>query len=177
MEKIKKRPWLWYLLAAALVTADQLVKLWVRSSMAVGETRAFIPHFIELYHLQNTGGAFSLLAEQTWLLTVLSVVATLVLIVCLWGDYVTTNAFSRLCVTCVLAGAAGNLIDRALFGAVTDMFNFTFIRFGVFNVADMWVVGGVIGYCGYMIFMQLHEGKDPPPGVSEGGETTHEADY
>lgn len=159
MKEKCKRAWPWYLLAAGLVAADQIVKLWVRSAMALGETRPFIPHFIELYHLQNTGGAFSLFAGQTWMLTVLSAVATVALAVCIWGDYVTTNAFSRLCVTCVLAGAAGNLIDRAAFGSVTDMFNFTFIRFGVFNVADMWVVGGVIGYCIYLIVLQVKESK------------------
>ena len=126
-----KRVWPWYLLAVVLAIADQLVKLWVRSAMALGETRPFIPHFIELYHLRNTGAAFSMLSSH----------------------------FSRLCVTLVLAGAAGNLIDRAAFGAVTDMFNFTFIRFGVFNVADVWVVGGVIGYCIYLIVMQVKESK------------------
>lgn len=175
MKDTIKRTWLWYLLAAALVAADQLVKLWVRRAMALGETRPFLPHFIELYHLQNTGGAFSLLAGQTWILTVLSAVATVALIVCLWGDYVTTDPFSRLCVTCVLAGAAGNLIDRVAFGAVTDMFNFTFIRFGVFNVADMWVVGGVIGYCGYLLFTQFSERKGPD--APEAEEKTHEADH
>lgn len=170
MKEKCKRAWPWYLLAAGLVAADQLVKLWVRSSMALGETRPFIPYFIELYHLQNTGGAFSVLSEQTWLLTALSAAATVLLAVCLWGDYVTTNAFSRLCLTCVLAGAAGNLIDRAAFGAVTDMFNFTFIRFGVFNVADMWVVGGVIGYCAYLFYVQFKSSKKDK-------EPTDEADH
>ena len=77
-------------------------------------------------------------------------------------------------VTCVLAGAAGNLIDRAMFGAVTDMFNFTFIRFGVFNVADMWVVGGVIGYCAYLLFTQFKGTKDSQ--TADPGEDGHEAD-
>lgn len=167
MKEKLKRAWPWYLLAVGLVAADQVVKLWVRSAMALGEARPFIPHFIELYHLQNTGGAFSLLAGQTWMLTALSAVATVALAVCIWGDYVTTNTFSRLCLTCVLAGAAGNLIDRAAFGAVTDMFNFTFIRFGVFNVADMWVVGGVIGYCGYLIYLQVKESKAKKPAQEE----------
>lgn len=159
MKETFKRVWLWYVLAVLLVLADQIVKLWVRTNLALGETRPFLPHFIELYHLQNTGGAFSLFAGHTWMLTALSAVATVALAICLWGDYVTTNPFSRLCVTCVLAGAAGNLIDRAAFGVVTDMFNFTFMRFGVFNVADMWVVGGVIGYCLYLVVMQVKESK------------------
>ena len=174
-EKNAKRPWLWFLLAAALVAADQAVKLWVRSAMMLGETRPFIPYFVELFYLKNTGGAFSLLAGQTWILTVLSAVAVVALVICLWGDYVTTNVFSRLCVTCVLAGAVGNLIDRAAFGEVTDMFNFTFITFGVFNVADMWVVGGVIGYCGYLLVTQWREYRKAR--ASEDGEETHEADH
>lgn len=174
-QKNTKRPWLWLLLAAALVAADQIVKLWVRSAMTLGETRPFIPHFIELYYLKNTGGAFSLFAEHTWMLTALSAVMSVALVVCLFGDYVTTNPFSRLCVTCVLAGAVGNLIDRAAFGEVTDMFNFTFMTFGVFNVADMWVVGGVIGYCGYLLVTQIRESKKAETPTDE--EETHEADH
>lgn len=173
MKENIKRVWAWYVLAVLLVVADQAVKLWVRTTMALGEVRPFIPNFIELYHLQNTGGAFSLLSGQTWVLTLLSAVAVTALAVCLWGDFVTTNTFSRLCVTCVLAGAAGNLIDRVAFGAVTDMFNFTFIRFGVFNVADMWVVGGVIGYCGYLFFAQSREEKGNKAAPAE--EPDHEA--
>lgn len=173
METKKKRPWLWYALAVVLVAADQLVKLWVRDSMALGETREFIPHFLELFHLENTGAAFSIFSEQTWMLTALSAVVTVGLTVCLWRGYAVTNRFSRLCVTFVLAGAAGNLIDRAVFGTVTDMFNFTFIRFGVFNVADMWVVGGVIGYCAYLIYTQVQEVR----AAKAAGGPTDEADH
>ena len=174
-QKKARKPWIWLLLAAALAAADQAVKLWVRSAMTLGETRPFLPHFIELYYLKNTGGAFSLFARHTWMLTVLSAAAVAALIVCLWGDFVTTNAFSRLCVTCVLAGAAGNLIDRAAFGTVTDMFNFTFMKFGVFNVADMWEVGGVIGYCGYLLFTQFNGRKKTDAPKDE--EEVHEADH
>ena len=51
-----------------------------------------------------------------------------------------------------LAGAVGNLIDRALFGYVTDMFQTLFIHFAVFNVADICVVCGGIGFCVYYLF-------------------------
>ena len=48
----------------------------------------------------------------------------------------------------VSAGALGNLIDRALLGQVTDFFEFAFVEFPVFNVADMAIVvrrGGARG--------------------------------
>ena len=157
--KERRQPpgWLWYVLAALLVLADQAVKLWVRRTMTLGEVRPFIPHFIELLYTANTGGAFSLFNRYTWLLTAVSAILTVVLILMLWKGWFTPNRFSTLCVTLVLAGAAGNLIDRAAFGKVTDMFNFTFMKFGVFNVADICVVGGVIGYAAYTVFAQFKE--------------------
>lgn len=164
---MKKRTvplWLWYVLAALLVLADQNVKLWVRTNLPLGVARPFIPHFIELLHVQNTGAAFSLFARHTWVLALLSAAVALVLALALWRDWFTTNTFSRLCVTLVLAGAVGNLIDRVAFGAVTDMFNFTFMTFGVFNVADICVVGGVIGYAAYALLAQAK--RDPGDGDS-----------
>lgn len=157
MKERKLFIWLWYVLATLAVAADQVVKLWVRRNMALGEARPFIPHFIELYHTVNTGGAFSLFNRYTWALTTISAILTVFLILALWKGWFVSNRFSQLCVTLVLAGAAGNLIDRAAFGKVTDMFNFTFMKFGVFNVADICVVSGVIGYAGYTIFTQFQE--------------------
>jgi len=43
----------------------------------------------------------------------------------------------------VCAGALGNLIDRVLVGRVTDFFEFGFVEFPVFNVADMAIIFGV----------------------------------
>jgi signal peptidase II len=57
----------------------------------------------------------------------------------------------------VLAGAVGNLIDRALLGYVTDMFETLFMRFAVFNVADICVVVGGIAFCVYYLFFHGKE--------------------
>ena len=160
----RKWAWAWYALSGALVVLDQVVKGVVRSTMTLGESRPFIPHFIELYYVENTGAAFSLFNEHTWLLALLSALVTVALVLCLWKDWFSGDAFSRLCLALALAGAAGNLIDRAGMGAVTDMFNFTFMRFGVFNVADICVVGGVIGYAAWLLFTQF---KPAPKGEGE----------
>ena len=72
------------------------------------------------------------------------------------------RAFPRplamLTLSLVLAGAVGNLIDRALFGYVTDMFQTLFMQFAVFNVADICVVCGGIGFCVYYLFLHGREG-------------------
>ena len=52
----------------------------------------------------------------------------------------------------LLGGAVGNLIDRALLGFVTDMFETTFVHFAIFNVADIGVVVGGILLCLHVIF-------------------------
>jgi hypothetical protein len=55
------------------------------------------------------------------------------------------------------AGALGNLIDRALIGSVTDFFEFAFIEFPVFNVADMAIIGGVAVLALWILFPPAEE--------------------
>ena len=60
----------------------------------------------------------------------------------------------------LLAGAVGNLIDRALQGYVVDMFHVLFMEFAVFNVADICVVvGGFAAVVYYLFFYEKLEGK------------------
>ena len=64
----------------------------------------------------------------------------------------------------LLAGAVGNLIDRALLGFVTDMFETTFMNFAVFNVADICVVvGGIAAGLYYMFLMDKLEPREETP--------------
>ena len=130
------------ILAVLLVIGDQLTKLAVRAGIPLGGSVPFIPGVLELTYVQNTGAAFSILRSHTWLLTLTS--AAVVLAVC-WlivrGFF--KNALGRWAAVLVLAGGVGNLIDRAVFGFVTDMLKTTFIDFPVFNVADCCITVGV----------------------------------
>ena len=56
-------------------------------------------------------------------------------------------------VSVLAGGALGNIIDRVLYGAVTDMFELLFIRFYIFNVADVGVVAGAI-LCGISLLFR-----------------------
>lgn len=44
----------------------------------------------------------------------------------------------------ILSGGLGNIIDRARLGYVVDMFDFQFMNYPVFNVADICVVCGCV---------------------------------
>ena len=152
---------LYALLVAALVAADQIVKYLVRTHIPLGTSVPFLPGLVELTHWQNTGAAFSILSEHTWLLTLVSAVVAVALTVVLFKK-VFRHPFGVASLSIVLAGAIGNLIDRALFGSVTDMFNLLFMRFAVFNVADICVVCGGIAFCVYFLVLYDREKKEEP---------------
>ncbi len=130
------------ILAAALAALDQLVKYLVRANIPLGGTVPFIPNLLELTYVQNTGAAFSLLRQHTWLLTLTSAVVVLAMCALMAKGFF-KNRLGLFSAALVLAGGLGNLIDRALFGFVTDMFQTTFMEFAVFNVADCCITVGV----------------------------------
>lgn len=134
-----------YLIFAAVwVALDQGVKFLVRAAIPLHTSQTFIPGLFDLTYIRNTGAAFSIFSSATWLLTVLSGVATVVLLVLLVRRALPTR-LGMFSLSLLLAGAAGNFIDRLAFGYVTDMFETTFMNFPVFNVADIGVViGGVL---------------------------------
>ena len=53
----------------------------------------------------------------------------------------------------ILAGAVGNVIDRLARGYVVDFFEFTFITWPVFNMADIYVVLGTIAMAIIVLFV------------------------
>lgn len=143
---------LYAVLVVALVALDQLVKFLVRANIDLGEGVPFLPHILQLTYVKNTGAAFSLFEEHTWILTLVSLAASILLAVLLIKK-VFPHPFAMVCLSVVLAGAVGNLIDRAFLGYVTDMFQTLFMNFAVFNVADICVVAGGIAFCVYYLFL------------------------
>jgi len=142
------------LAAAALVAADQFTKHWVKVSMDMHERRGLIPGVLGLHRTQNTGAAFGILSDTGPLLAVFSA-AAIVGIAIYARRYLTGFWLPRVALLLVLSGAAGNLIDRAFFGAVTDMFRFLFAEwFAIFNVADVWLTCGVVLLAVYAVFFQ-----------------------
>lgn len=149
---------LYFLLAAALVVVDQLVKFLVRANIPMGEGVPFIPHILQLTYYQNTGAAFSIFEQHTWILTLISAVASVLLIVLL-AKRTFNHPFAMVSLALVLAGAVGNLIDRLFLGYVTDMFQTLFMNFPIFNVADICIVCGGIAFCVYFLLFCKEEEK------------------
>ena len=161
-----------YLIAIlAGVIADQLVKLWTVANLGLYETAPLLPGIVELMYIQNTGGGFSILTGQTWLLTAVTVVLMGMIgwIMCKkWYPH----PLAMWTLTLVLGGGIGNLIDRVRLGYVVDMFNFQFMNYPVFNVADILVVCGAIAFSAY--YLLLH---DKVTKKKETAETTEETSH
>lgn len=144
-----------YFLAILLcVAADQAVKLWVVSRLALYESAPLVPGIVELYYIRNTGGGFSILTDHTWLLTAVTAVLMAGIAAVLFKKMF-SHPLAMWTLTAILGGGLGNLVDRVRLGYVVDMFNFQFIRYPVFNVADMLVVGGTILFAAY--YLLLHD--------------------
>lgn len=143
---------LYFVLAAALVALDQLVKYLVSTYIPLGGSVPFLPYIMDLTYVKNTGCAFSLLEEHTWLLTIISAVMSVVLAAALVKGFF-KHPLGKVTLSLLLAGAVGNLIDRALYGYVIDMFRTLFMEFAVFNVADICVVVGGIAAAAYYLFL------------------------
>ncbi|HEY8450312.1 MAG TPA: signal peptidase II, partial [Bacillota bacterium] len=58
--------------AAVAFVADRLSKWWVAGTFDLHESRPVLPGIFHLTYVENTGAAFSLLTEQTLLLSILS---------------------------------------------------------------------------------------------------------
>ena len=148
------------IIAAVLVAVDQIVKYLVMTNIPLGGHVPFIPYLVELTYMTNTGAAFSIFSEHTWALALVSLVMSLVLALALWKGLF-QRPLGRLTLTLLLAGAVGNLIDRAFRGFVVDMFNVLFMHFAVFNVADICVVvGGIAAGLYYMFLMDKLEPRE-----------------
>lgn len=155
-------PAVYFLISGALVVVDQAVKYFVRQGIPLHTAVDFLPG-VALTYVQNTGAAFSLFHEHTWLLTLLSGVVSVALVVAL-ARKIFPHWWGMLALALLLGGAVGNFLDRLLLGFVTDMFATTFISFPVFNVADMGVVIGGVLLCIYVIFSFAQERKEQEEG-------------
>lgn len=139
--------------AALLVAADQGIKAWATAQLMPVGVMAVLPGIVELRYVLNDGMAFSMLAgKQGILIGVTSLMLIGVLVWLLRGDM---PLLERISWTLVLGGGIGNLIDRVLNGVVVDYINVLFMRFAVFNFADICVCCGV----GLLILSILLDGR------------------
>ncbi|HEX2688088.1 MAG TPA: signal peptidase II [Kofleriaceae bacterium] len=162
--------WLVFLIVAALsLVADQVTKIWARSSLPVvrvngGSAMCAVPDDIVIRACQghpvpvvggfwdwrlsmNPGSAFGLFSSQGGARILLSVVGIVAVIGMLWmlRKARLDQKILHWALALVAGGAVGNLVDRIYFGVVTDfiLWRYKTHEWPVFNVADVVLVVGV----------------------------------
>mgnify|MGYP000002213910 FL=1 len=150
------------LCVAALVGLDQGIKFWAVSALQPVGAMPLIPHVVELRFVLNQGMAFSLLSGKQLFLIAATSAALLLVAYALFfrsrGKYLQQAALIL-----VLGGGIGNLIDRVLNGEVVDYINLLFMRFAVFNFADICVCVGVALWVLVIFLEESHSGNADAP--------------
>lgn len=128
---------------AVLVVIDQLIKLLVLEYLQPIGSLPLIDGILQLRYAENTGAAFGSFSEYTTALSVFTFIAILAGIIFLMSKKLKFGV-EYVCVALIIAGGAGNLIDRVFRGFVVDYIEPLFIDFAVFNFADILVTCSAI---------------------------------
>jgi len=171
--------------------ADQVIKVTVRIGMFPGESIVVADNWLRLTFAENPGMAFGLTMGPRWLIPVMALIATTLIGGYLYyvrkgyAPYTVSLAF-------VMGGALGNLVDRVFYGVwfeygplfqgrVVDYLHINVWRgyvppevpfwggtyatlLPIFNLADVFILGGVIGLLVYQgrYHQQLARAKQDP---------------
>ncbi len=130
-----------------MLAADQFVKYLTTENLPLQEPVPVLGEFLQLYYVRNPGAAFSLGSDVTWIFTIaLAVVAGVII----WKALGLQSRLWAVVLGCLLGGVLGNLTDRLFrdpgfpMGHVVDMISMPWMMPAIFNVADIFIVTGMI---------------------------------
>lgn len=169
----------WVLLIVVFTAADQITKQIAQATLNFAEPVPIIP-FFNFMLVYNTGAAFSFLSDaggwQRWFFIALA--AAVCLYILFWlRSLKDDQSFLGLGLCFILGGALGNLIDRILFGKVTDFIDFFYLtqneclplffrlpdngcHWPTFNIADTLITIGA-GILLLQLFLEARTAHEP----------------
>lgn len=149
------------IIGLAVLLLDQLTKQAVRSNLVYGESRPVIEGFFNLVYVRNDGAAWNILSGHGLILILISV-AVLVMLIVYRKHFLQEQLSHKILFGLMIAGIAGNLIDRIRFGWVTDFLDFEFgsYHYPSFNVADSAICIAVVLYIAFNFFEKKGEAAD-----------------
>lgn len=116
------------LIVFIVLLLDQVLKIWVKTHMYMGESHAILGRWFFIHFTENEGMAFGMQLGGNYgklLLSLFRIVA--VIIIGFWIYRVSRKPGNNLlviCISLILAGALGNIIDSAVYGLIFNESNF-----------------------------------------------------
>jgi signal peptidase II len=147
---------------AALVGCDHATKVVAESALRDRAPLALVDGVLDLSYTENHDVAFDAMSRMSlhpasWVLVSVAV-ATIVAILGVWARRRRASWPEHLGFACIVAGAIGNVLDRATRGHVVDFIHLQ--HWPVFNVADVLVVAGM----GLLVAVGWSRRRAPPTG-------------
>ena len=144
-------------MALILFVVDALLKAYVHFNIPVMSHSSYLYPYegvgvfrnwqgieCSIVHVMNKGAAWGLFAslQQSLLYTRVAIIGGLLT----YLIFVKGNGFLKLCLTLIVTGAIGNVIDYFVYGHVIDMFYLVFwgYSYPVVNIADSAIFSGIV---------------------------------
>ncbi|MBR2891690.1 MAG: signal peptidase II [Bacilli bacterium] len=148
-----------FILSFILVLVDQISKYVIFNTIGLNNPIPVIDNVFQLRGVFNTGAAFSILDEHSFILVIISIVAFLAITYFMKDCNFKRRPLYSIALILIYSGTIGNMIDR-IFNSykVFDFIEVLFMDFAIFNIADSYLTIGVILLAIYLLFF---EAKDP----------------
>ena len=147
-------------LIAAVVAVDQALKYAVVHNLGMLNSVSVIDNFFSIHCSPNDGIAMGMMSGRQPVIIALTSLIMVGLCAFIIVCRKRLHPFLLSCVALIVGGGIGNIIDRVHLGYVVDFFEFTFFDWPVFNVADIYVVAGVILMVLLIVFVLKDEDLD-----------------
>jgi signal peptidase II len=141
---MKIRNYYFWVAAVSNICIDIISKRAIVENLRIERTSLpIVPNILHFTYIRNHGAAFSLMEGQPWLRWLSLIVSAILIGIGIFKVF--SNIWEQLGFGLILAGAAGNGIDRLFFnGSVVDFIDLRFIKFAIFNWADVSINLGIV---------------------------------
>ncbi len=144
---------------AVFVAIDQIIKLLVLEHLKPIGSFPLIDGIVQLNYAENTGAAFGSFSAHTDILSIFTFVVILIGFLYLFIKKRKVDV-EYVCISLILAGGIGNLIDRIFRGYVVDYIEPLLINFAIFNFADILVTCSSVVLVIWLLYEIYREGKE-----------------
>lgn len=132
-----------FFLIGFIIFADQMSKYAAIKFLKDKRPLNIIDNFFQLNYVENRGAAFGILEHKRLFFVIITLLILAFLLFYLIKNHTILSIYTKLSLSMLIGGAAGNLIDRIRFGYVVDFISFKLkgiYNFPVFNLADTFIV-------------------------------------